>query len=285
METQSGRRKRQATEDLHLEPSWDKKVVQAAAKTIAEACIAMRDRLPYGHLTKLLKSNPQYEQMGIQHHTVNNWVRAIDRVANDEETEELPVTPEDENSPQCNGSATTTTDPGPEHNKGGRPKGSTKRAKKEAESNLQKAIMAASVNLYRAKEQGEIPNGALTKIIKDAKDKHSVPEDVVISEHTIQSRAARGNLDGSTPSTMAPAESRLVVFSVAAIRAGVEVRRASFLKFANSIIRNTEVERQVIAYKQKHCGFQDIGSCCRVMNRVDRASKSSFNCVIRKSIM
>ena len=156
METQSGRRKRQATEDLHLEPSWDKKVVQAAAKTIAEACIATRNanggRLPYGHLTKLLKSNPQYEQMGIQHHTVNNWVRAVDRVANDDETEELPVTPEDENSPQCNGSATTTTDPGPEHNKGGRSKGSTKRAKKEAESNLQKAIMAASVNLYRSKE-------------------------------------------------------------------------------------------------------------------------------------
>ena len=85
---------------------------------------------------------------------------------------------------------------------------------------------------------------------------------------------------------MATAGSMLVAFSVAAIWAGVEVGRPYFLKFVNSIIRNTEVERQVIANKQKHCGFQDFGNCCRVlMNWVDRESKCSFNCVIRTSIM
>ena len=46
--------------------------------------------------------------------------------------------------------------------------------------------MEASVEVYRAKEKGRLRNGALNKIIEDAKDKYGVPENVFISRSTIR---------------------------------------------------------------------------------------------------
>ena len=74
METQSGRRKRQATENLYWSHHGTRKSSKRPQKRSRRPASRKEMQTEPGS-TKLLKSNPQYEQIGIQHHKLQMTTR------------------------------------------------------------------------------------------------------------------------------------------------------------------------------------------------------------------
>jgi hypothetical protein len=154
--------------------------------------------------------------------------------------------------------------------KGGRPKGSTKKAKIESEENIKAAITTAAEELaakMKASEKRLAP-GTLAGIIKRAKQKHGVEDTVEIKQETIRSRVKRDNTSGDRLQTpMATVEPFLLAMCIAAKHNDIPFNQDKFLQVANSLIQGKPIEQEVIAFKKKHCGFEDTGNGAQLGRR------------------
>jgi hypothetical protein len=147
-------------------------------------------------------------------------------------------------------------------NRGGRPKGTTKKAKQDEVESLDKAITAASLAYAHAltnKSTLRLPRGTVDTCIAIAKKDHSIPDDVKISKETVLSRVKRRNEEGLRVQSPMPwvIEKILVGCCIAAKHIGFPLRQATFLQLANSLIQQTNFERDIIAWKVKCNAFKD----------------------------
>ena len=105
-----------------------------------------------------------------------------------------------------------------------------------------------------------VPNGTLDACIKNAMEEHSVPAGIKISAAAVRIRVKRGNLEGlKTQTPMLAVEKTLVGWCIAAKHLNFPLSHARFLDLANSIIRGTDIEQNVIDFKVKNLGFTDTG--------------------------
>ena len=157
----------------------------------------------------------------------------------------------------------------PQRNKGGRPKGTTK-AKAHADSvNIEYAknlIAQRYAKLQeRCKEEGiTAPAKSLDGMIVEAKEELGIPPDVEIIKRTILSRIARKRTvnvvpHAGTATPMLKIEPLLVQLCIRIGRIGQPVQPPNFLALANSLIKGKGIEKEVIKFKAKHCGY-DINS-------------------------
>ncbi len=98
--------------------------------------------------------------------------------------------------------------------------------------------------------------GELTSIIRECKEKHSVPDNIIIDPECICSRVKRGKRHGGISGNASPMdeiEPYLVelIGQLEKMRVPISCRQG--LALANSIITGTSHESRVIAWKQKHC--------------------------------
>jgi fumarylacetoacetate (FAA) hydrolase family protein len=92
-------------------------------------------------------------------------------------------------------------------NKGGRPKGTTKKAMQDEKDSLAKAITAASkAYLYALinKTTLRLPRGTINACIAKAKKDHNIPDGVKISNGTVLSRVHRRNEKGLQRQSLMP---------------------------------------------------------------------------------
>ncbi len=89
-----------------------------------------------------------------------------------------------------------------------------------------------------------------------AKKKHKVPEKIIIEPECIRSRAKRGKFSGSISGNTSPMldiEPYLVEMIGALEKMRVPISSRQGLSLANSIISGTSYEKNVMAWKEKHC--------------------------------
>ena len=117
----------------------------------------------------------------------------------------------------------------------------------------------------RCKEEGiKAPGKSLDGMITAAKGELGIPPDVAISMNTILSRIRRKRTvnvvpHAGTSSPMLKVEPILVQLCIQIGRIGQPVKPDNFLALANSLIKGKEIEKEVIKFKAKHCGY-DINS-------------------------
>ena len=151
-------------------------------------------------------------------------------------------------------------------NKGGRPKGSTVEDGQERKNKQERVTNIAAIEYAKKCEQyhkkGKIcPKGTLVKVIEDAKIEVGVTNAdlTTICESTIRSRVKRQKLEPVVPrgglvTPMLSIEPLLVMFCAKLASARRPIGPAGFIELANGLIKGTEVEKQTIAFKAKHCG-------------------------------
>jgi hypothetical protein len=159
------------------------------------------------------------------------------------------------------------TDTPKERNKGGRPKGTTHaNAQALAVKVVRATNIAASeyhaLRLQRkqdATNSNSLPKGALTNIIVAAKLEVGLPANIEIKLNTIRRRIERGTIEpivarGGLVTPMMSVEPTLVMFCKKMSSAGRPLGKQEFLSLANSLIKGSPVEQEVIRFKAKYCG-------------------------------
>ncbi len=89
-----------------------------------------------------------------------------------------------------------------------------------------------------------------------AKKKHQVPEKIIIEPECIRSRAKRGNFTGGisgNTSLMVDIEPYLVEMIGTLGKKRVPISSRQGLSLANSINSDTSIQKNVMAWKEKHC--------------------------------
>jgi len=147
-------------------------------------------------------------------------------------------------------------------NPGGRPKGSTLVSRREMELRLLKTkneiAFEYSNALNDAKALGcSVRKGFMSQLIREKKIANGIAADIKIPASTIYSRAQRNRIEifGLGPETpMRLVEPRLVDLIIRMSRIRRCLTPSQCLYLANDLIKGTEVEKKVIAYKEKQFG-------------------------------
>jgi len=143
---------------------------------------------------------------------------------------------------------------------GGRPKGTTEAATKELERNIELATQE-SVLLFKEKRKENrsskkrLRYGLLDDIIKSAKKKFSVPDDVTIRKDCIRQRVKRNSSSNQAgqQSPMIEIEPYLVELIIKLSSMRMPITSSQGLELANSLIAGTSTERKVVEWKKKNC--------------------------------
>ena len=151
----------------------------------------------------------------------------------------------------------------PETSKGGRPKGTTVASK----LNLEKAVVStlneiADIYDKERKEQKKkkMKKGRLQEIIKEVREQNNIPEDITINVATIQQRCRRKRTQvycSGPPPPLGPIEDRLIATMLLLCRIRQPVTPSQAISLANSMIKDTPVQQQLIEFKRKSKSQQD----------------------------
>ena len=138
-------------------------------------------------------------------------------------------------------------------NFGGRPKGTDKLAIRAKAKRLEDAITSVTEKFITIKDDlKKVPNGTLKGLIADATVTFELTPDQIIKEDTVRTRVKRGkNIDGKFKSPLVAVEPTLVMFCKLANDSGISLDQSSFIKLVNSLIKGSQVEEDMIAYKKK----------------------------------
>ena len=142
-------------------------------------------------------------------------------------------------------------------NKGGRKKGSTKKAQKNA-SKAKQEVTTRSAMLYKeeveqATKQGKtVSSGTLKRIINEEEEKMGLSLNT-ISIETVRSRIKRGNLSAHNKNQVSPlhdVEPLILEFCIRLAKMGTPLTKTTVLELANDIVSGTEVEELVADCKK-----------------------------------
>jgi hypothetical protein len=151
---------------------------------------------------------------------------------------------------------------------GGRPKGTTEAAAEELERNMELATQE-SVLLFKEKRKENrsskkrLRYGLLDDIIKSAKKKYSVPDDVTIRKDCICQRVKRNlaSNHAGQQSPMIEIEPYLVELIIKLSSIHMPITSVQGLELANSLIAGSSTEEKVLAWKKKNCAaFRQNGA-------------------------
>jgi hypothetical protein len=143
---------------------------------------------------------------------------------------------------------------------GGRPKGSTAKAKQSLDVKKKRAIdeVAISDSKEKVKFQGKVPDGLFQKICQKVHDDFNIHLDSLKrKKQTILSRVAWNSLhvkSRGARSPMAQVEPIIFEFALWKQEAGQPVTTGEGIALATSLIKNTELERKVQAFQTSGYG-------------------------------
>ena len=146
-------------------------------------------------------------------------------------------------------------------NKGGRPKGTSSRARMEADRQLSEAIECAATEIIKEQSQAKsshtkLVKGRIKQIIATAHEQHSLKDHIDIPRETVMSRVKRGNAKGwegnaNTVTPMTKVEPILAALCIKLVRSGTPLDQASFLELATSLVEGTPTEELIKEHKQR----------------------------------
>ena len=143
---------------------------------------------------------------------------------------------------------------------GGRPKGTTAKAKQNLNEMKKRAIDEVALSYLKAevKNGGKVPNGAFKTIVHEVLDAFNIPEARVdIKPRTILSRISRQLLQVSSRGVKSPMEEvEPVIYEFALWKqeAGQPVSSGEGIALATSLIENTPLEGKVQAFQASQYG-------------------------------
>ena len=216
-------------------------VLQSVCKDIHEAEDSNGGRAPYGFVKEIvenMKGDHPWVTRNTIRHALEKYKFKLKETALQRERDEAAAS---------------------QYNTGGRPKGTTKLSKREFDVNLiqcKNEITAEYQSaLNDAKALGTcVRKGFMDQLIREKKLAHGISLDVKISPSTIYSRVCRGKLEvyGLGPETpMHLVEPKLVELIIRMSRIRRCLTPFQCLHLANDLIKGTEIEKNVIAYKEK----------------------------------
>ena len=145
-------------------------------------------------------------------------------------------------------------------NKGGRPKGSTVKARLEAGKQLCQAIEYAASEIMKEQQQAKsshtkLAKGRIKYIISKAHDEFSLKDHIDIPRETVMSRVKRGNASGweghnNTTTPMKNVEPILAALCIKLVRSGTPLGESSFLELAISLVQGTPTEEVIKEHKR-----------------------------------
>jgi hypothetical protein len=196
---------------------------------------------------------------------VNNVVRKMERTA-DPFASPIPTLPLTQTQTNPVLEVAVVTD----YAKAGRPKGSTKAAKREAKELLEAATVWATEQLIAMPKP--LKRHAIVNTVKEATIKFRLPEKA-LNKHSIRSRMRRGNPKGRMKSPLLGLEPLLVEFCILAHRLREPLNRQSFLELANALIEGTPIQVALLEFKALHKIKEKMLSTGYYNGFMDRNSK------------
>ena len=155
-----------------------------------------------------------------------------------------------------------------ERKKGGRPVGASNKNK----NNLKLAVIASKneiATLYKAERdqagKKRLKRGRLDDIIKEVKERNSLPDDIVIDKPLIRQRMKQnifvsvGHAGLSSPLTKIEPEIVETLIQLSKMRQSLTPSQS--VKLINSMITGTDIQQKLISFKQKysHGGDGTVG--------------------------
>jgi hypothetical protein len=143
---------------------------------------------------------------------------------------------------------------------GGRPKGSTAKAKQNLKKMKKRAIdeVASCYLKEKVKNGGKVPNGAFKTVVHKVLDAFNIPgARLDINQHTILSRIGRQSLQVNSRGVKSPMEEvEPVIYEFALWKqeAGQPVSSGEGIALATSLIENTPLERKLQAFQASRYG-------------------------------
>ncbi len=143
---------------------------------------------------------------------------------------------------------------------GGRPKGSTARAKQNLKEMKKRAIdeVASCYLKEKVKNGGKVPNGSFKTVVHKVLDAFNIPgARLDINQHTILSRISRKSLQVNSrggKSPMEEVEPVIYEFALWKQEAGQPISSGEGIALATFLIENTPLERKVQAFQASRYG-------------------------------
>jgi len=147
---------------------------------------------------------------------------------------------------------------------GGRPLGSTRKARDLKSKQRKDIIEEASQRLLDAqkKSNGRLKRNAIKTIIRDLEVENELDEGY-LDEHiaTVKTRVYRsGNASGlgnSQTSPLSELEPLLIDYCIKLSEIGQPMTKANVMALVESMIGDQQLEKKVIAWKKKHCSYKE----------------------------
>lgn len=146
-------------------------------------------------------------------------------------------------------------------NKGGRPRGTTVKARMDADKQLSDAIEFAATEILKEQNQAKststkLAKGMIKSIIARAHDQHALKDNINIPRETVMSRVKRGNAKGwqghtNATTPMHNVEPILAALCIKLVRSGTPLDKASFLELAISLVEGTPTEELIKDHKRR----------------------------------
>ena len=237
--------KQKSTKKLKL--SLRKAVLDQVCAQLDNVTEKNKGRKPYGHVAKLVNDMKQ-DYPWITRHTVNYAFELYKRASSKEKNasvESAIDSSDTESGVAC-------------RNKGGRPRGSTDNAKFEREEAIRLAQDSMAIEYDEKRKEAKrigrkVENGCLEKIVKKWKRKYNLDDSVIIKKETIRSRSYNNKLivkSFGPQSPMADVEPVLVDLIIKMSRIRRCLTPTQCLHLANDLIRGTDIEKNVIKFKE-----------------------------------
>jgi hypothetical protein len=236
------------------------------ARLVDDKAAKSGGRVPYGFypdvIQEFAKVVPNLTRAMIKHYRGKGKRRASDLTELDANATEATL------SPMTVSNDLPQDDAGPpkKRQKGGRPKGTTIENSQEEIERYKKAVAEVAQDyknalddvekqaLHHSSGRRHIRKGTLDRIIEYAKKKHNV-DHLEIPKETIKSRVKRGCLAPSHPGLVSPMEQVepiLVELCIRLGRARQPLKCKNFIPLANSLVKGTLTEQEVIAFKARY---------------------------------
>lgn len=149
---------------------------------------------------------------------------------------------------------------------GGRPKGTTKAAKRDYNTREEEATEKAVIQYFEARaaagSNDRVAPGTIKTIIDRIEKEYNLPQGTV-REETIRSRFKRRNTTGKGKthvSPIAPIEPIIVDFCVKLARMGSPLDRDQVISLTNDLLKNTNELERLKSYKQRHTSSNAVES-------------------------
>lgn len=151
-------------------------------------------------------------------------------------------------------------------NGSGRPKGTTKKAKKDYTTREQEATEKASLLFFQARVDANwpdrMPKGTLLNIIKEVEDEFDLPAGTLRQE-TVRSRYKQRNASGKGQAHVSPVqtiEGVVVDFCMKLARMGSLLDKEQVISLTNDLLKGTYELERLKEYKKKHTASATIDS-------------------------